>query len=61
MYFPKFSIIAFYFHLVPITDPRMRWSLYLLTTITVGFALVTFFCDTFWCGVNPAINWLVTV
>ncbi|KAH7174071.1 uncharacterized protein B0J16DRAFT_325548 [Fusarium flagelliforme] len=57
MYFPKFSIIAFYYHLVPVTNLRTRRCLNLLTGITVCFALITAFCDTFWCGANPAINW----
>jgi len=61
MYFPKFSMIAFYYHLVPVTNSKMRRCLNLLTGITVCFALITFFCDTFWCGANPAINWLVEV
>ncbi|KAK6723816.1 hypothetical protein SNK03_002620 [Fusarium graminearum] len=57
IYFPKFSIIAFYFNLVPITNPTMRRALFGLTGITVAFALITVFCDTFWCGPNPSVNW----
>ncbi|KAG8676410.1 hypothetical protein FPOAC1_002413 [Fusarium poae] len=57
IYFPKFSIIAFYFNLVPVTNPMMRRSLFALTGITVAFAFITVFCDTFWCGPNPSLNW----
>ncbi|KPA41023.1 hypothetical protein FLAG1_06062, partial [Fusarium langsethiae] len=34
IYFPKFSIIAFYFNLVPVTNPTMKRSLFALTGIT---------------------------
>ncbi|UZP35046.1 hypothetical protein NXS19_002862 [Fusarium pseudograminearum] len=57
IYFPKFSIIAFYFNLVPVTNPTMRRALFGLTGITVAFALITVFCDTFWCGPDPSVNW----
>ncbi|KAM0302281.1 hypothetical protein ACHAPM_004272 [Fusarium culmorum] len=57
IYFPKFSIIAFYFNLVPVTNPTMRRALFGLTGITVAFAFITVFCDTFWCGPNPSVNW----
>ncbi|KAJ4311208.1 hypothetical protein N0V84_010570 [Fusarium piperis] len=57
IYFPKFSIIAFYYNLIPQTQPKMRMALYALTAITGGCALITFFGDTFWCGPDPSINW----
>ncbi|WAO91732.1 Hypothetical protein NCS54_00921300 [Fusarium falciforme] len=57
IYFPKFSIIAFYYNLIPPTHPQMRIALYILTFITGAFALVTFFGDTFWCGPDPSVNW----
>ncbi|KAM5343667.1 hypothetical protein ACJ41O_012204 [Fusarium nematophilum] len=58
IYFPKFSIIAFYYNLVPPTNPRMRKALYVLTGITATCALITFFGDTFWCGPDPSVNWI---
>ncbi|OBS28458.1 hypothetical protein FPOA_02396 [Fusarium poae] len=60
IYFPKFSILAFYFNLVPCTHPGMRTLLYALTGLTACFSLVTFFSDTFWCGPDPSVNWLDT-
>ncbi|KAL7757381.1 hypothetical protein ACKLNR_011908 [Fusarium oxysporum f. sp. zingiberi] len=57
IYFPKFSIIAFYFNLVPISQPKMRIALYCLAGLTTSFAVITFFCDWFWCGPDPSINW----
>ncbi|KAF5590831.1 uncharacterized protein FSUBG_10695 [Fusarium subglutinans] len=58
IYFPKFSIIAFYFNLVPISQPKMRIALYCLAGLTTSFAVITFFCDWFWCGPDPSINCL---
>lgn len=60
IYFPKFSIIAFYFNLVPFTHPGMRTLLYALAGLTASFSLVTLFSDTFWCGPDPSVNWLDT-
>ncbi|KAF5008936.1 hypothetical protein FDECE_4799 [Fusarium decemcellulare] len=57
MYFPKFSILAFYFNLVPVTRPRMRIALYTLAGLTTTCALTTLFTDTFWCGRDPSVNW----
>ncbi|KAF5675527.1 hypothetical protein FHETE_2524 [Fusarium heterosporum] len=57
IYFPKFSIITFYWNLVPITHPEMRIALYVLLGITSSFALATFLGDTFWCGADPSVNW----
>ncbi|VTT58851.1 unnamed protein product [Fusarium fujikuroi] len=57
IYFPKFSIIAFYFNLVPISQPKIRIALYCLAGITASFAVITFFCDWFWCGPDPSVNW----
>ncbi|KAL6402030.1 hypothetical protein AUP68_14494 [Ilyonectria robusta] len=57
IYLAKFSILAFYYNLVPLTDPHMRIALYVLTAITGICALVTFMNITFWCGPNPSVNW----
>ncbi|KAH8733912.1 hypothetical protein BGZ61DRAFT_491420 [Ilyonectria robusta] len=57
IYLTKFSILAFYYNLVPLTNPHMRIALYVLTAITGICALVTFMNITFWCGPNPSVNW----
>ncbi|KAH8683567.1 hypothetical protein BGZ61DRAFT_456079 [Ilyonectria robusta] len=57
LYFPKFSIINFYYNLVPPTESRMRATLYALTTFTALSTLVTLFTNIFWCGPNVAVNW----
>jgi hypothetical protein len=57
LYLPKFSILAFYFMITPITVPETRKALYGVTCFVVLSTLITFFGDTFWCGPNPAVNW----
>ncbi|TXC06602.1 hypothetical protein FocTR4_00009729 [Fusarium oxysporum f. sp. cubense] len=37
--------------------PKMRIALYCLAGLTTSFAVITFFCDWFWCGPDPSINW----
>lgn len=57
MYFPKLSMVAFYYKLVPPSHKPMRYALYALTGLNVFCALTTTFADTFWCGTDPSINW----
>ncbi|CAH0018015.1 unnamed protein product [Clonostachys rhizophaga] len=57
MYFPKFSLLSFYYRLVPPTKPRIRKLLYLLIAFTVACSLVTFLDATFWCRADIASNW----
>ena len=57
IYFPKFSILALYYLLVPRSRTRMRLFLYALTVLTVSSSIFTLFADTFWCGGKPAVNW----
>jgi hypothetical protein len=59
IYFPKFSILALYYLLVPQSRSSMRLFLYALTVLTVSSSVFTLFADTFWCGGNPAVNWSV--
>ncbi|KAF5651821.1 hypothetical protein F25303_3863 [Fusarium sp. NRRL 25303] len=35
----------------------MRIALYCLAGLTASFAVITFFCDWFWCGPDPSVNW----
>ncbi|KAH3986446.1 hypothetical protein HBI25_027500 [Parastagonospora nodorum] len=57
LYFPKFSILAFYYMIIPISAPETRTALHVLTVFVVLSTIITFFGDTFWCGPNPAVNW----
>lgn len=59
IYLPKFSIIAFYYVLVPRSTRSMRIILHALTIVTVAASLFTLFADTFWCGRDPSFNWCV--
>jgi hypothetical protein len=59
LYLPKFSILAFYFMIIPVTASETRKALHAVTCFVVLSTLITFFGDTFWCGSNPAVNWYV--
>lgn len=61
MYWPKLSMLALYFQLVPITLQKLRMGVYAATGFTVCCALVTFFADTFWCGPDPRVQWHVVL
>ncbi|CAH0027335.1 unnamed protein product, partial [Clonostachys rhizophaga] len=56
IYFPKFSIIALYYTLVPCTQPWLRIALHGLTAITTSCCLVTIFYTVFYCGLDIAAN-----
>ncbi|USP79205.1 hypothetical protein yc1106_06479 [Curvularia clavata] len=57
LYFPKFSMLAFYAIIVPRTTPTLRKALYGAIVFAILSSLTTLFADTFWCGSRPANNW----
>ncbi|KAI8627450.1 hypothetical protein F5Y19DRAFT_443177 [Xylariaceae sp. FL1651] len=57
MYFPKLSMLAFYFHLFPLCEVLLRKALYIVTVFVTVSAVATLFLRTFWCGRNPSANW----
>lgn len=57
LYLPKFSILAFYYMIIPVVASETRKALHAVTGFVIMSTLVTFFGDTFWCGSNPAVNW----
>jgi hypothetical protein len=57
LYFLKFSILAFYFKLFPVTSIKLRNGLFVVTTYTVACSLAAFFMALFWCGFDVSINW----
>ena len=57
LYFPKFSMLAFYLQIVPFTFPALRKVLYAVIAFVVCSSLITLFSDTFWCGPHVSINW----
>lgn len=59
LYFPKISMVTIYFQLLPRHNRPLRWALYFTAAFTLASFFVTIFVDTFWCGVNPAVNWYV--
>jgi hypothetical protein len=57
VYFPKFSILAFYFNIIPSTTMQnLRIALYCVTAIVSVACLTVLFGDIFWCK-NIADNW----
>ncbi|KAI6276772.1 hypothetical protein MCOR27_006304 [Pyricularia oryzae] len=58
LYFTKFSILAFYWVLVDRTSLGMRRALYALVFFAAACWTATIFADTFWCGRDPAVNWV---
>lgn len=57
VYFPKLALCALYFKLIPQTMPILRKAMYAVSALTLVFAIVTCFLDTFWCGPDPSVNW----
>ncbi|RYP46688.1 hypothetical protein DL768_007145 [Monosporascus sp. mg162] len=57
LYFPKLSMLAVYFLIIPPHMKMLRWALYSVTAFTAGSALVTAMVITFWCGPDPSVNW----
>lgn len=57
LYFPKFSMLAFYFQIIPRTHPVLRKAMYAVIAFVTCASLTTLFADTFWCGTNVSINW----
>lgn len=56
-YFPRFSLLAFYHELFPISEPRLRtWLRIAITYTTAGFLNATFM-DILWCGSDLSRNW----
>ncbi|KAL6412773.1 hypothetical protein AUP68_03981 [Ilyonectria robusta] len=56
-YFPRFSLLAFYNQLFPVSEPNLRRCLYFVAAFTVCAFLQAIFTDLFWCGANIAENW----
>ncbi|KAL1311457.1 hypothetical protein AAFC00_004402 [Neodothiora populina] len=56
MYFPKATLLALYFKLIPVTMPHLRRFLYFVTAFTLSCAITTCLLDTFFCHHVPD-NW----
>lgn len=58
MYFPKATLLALYFKLIPMTMPRLRMMLYIVSGYTLTCAFSTCLLDTFYCH-NVPDNWSI--
>ncbi|PVI07948.1 hypothetical protein DM02DRAFT_237013 [Periconia macrospinosa] len=56
VYLPKFSMLAFYYRIVPCTAPQTRMALYGITAFILVSSMATLLADTFWCGPDPRVN-----
>ncbi|KAK2037922.1 hypothetical protein LZ31DRAFT_610623 [Colletotrichum somersetense] len=56
-YFPRFSLLAFYYELFPTSEKNLRLCLHIVTAYTVCAFFTTGFVDLFWCGPDITKNW----
>ncbi|KZL74741.1 archaeal flagellin N-terminal-like domain-containing protein [Colletotrichum tofieldiae] len=56
-YFPRFSLLAFYYQLFPGAEKKLRLNLHLVTAYTTCAFFTTGFVDIFWCGADVSKNW----
>lgn len=49
MFFPKASILMFYYRLIPISNEKTRIVLHVTTAYTIAAFFVTFGFDLLWC------------
>jgi hypothetical protein len=52
-------MLAFYYQVIPISEPRLRTALHLVSGYIVVAGLTTLLLDIFWCGIDPSVNWSV--
>ncbi|KAK1981191.1 hypothetical protein LZ30DRAFT_720890 [Colletotrichum cereale] len=56
-YFPRFSLLAFYYELFPAAEKKLRLCLHLVTAYSACAFFTTGFVDLFWCGADISRNW----
>ncbi|KAJ0161152.1 hypothetical protein CTA2_6681 [Colletotrichum tanaceti] len=57
-YFPRFSLLAFYYELFPAAEKRLRLYLHLVTAYCACALATTAFVGIFWCGPDVSLNWV---
>ncbi|KAF1986944.1 hypothetical protein K402DRAFT_420602 [Aulographum hederae CBS 113979] len=57
VYFPKLSILAFYYGLFPPAVPRLRMTLHCLTVYICASFIVVIMLALCWCGADISENW----
>ncbi|KAI9162779.1 ATP-dependent RNA helicase eIF4A [Paramyrothecium foliicola] len=53
----RFSLLAFYHKLFPISESQSRRLLWIVVAYNIAGFLTTGFVDIFWCGLNVSQNW----
>ncbi|KAH6971468.1 hypothetical protein BKA56DRAFT_494317, partial [Ilyonectria sp. MPI-CAGE-AT-0026] len=56
-YLPRFSLLAFYYQLFPVSEEKLRMCLHVATGYSVCAFLTVGLLYVFWCGVDVAQNW----
>ncbi|KAH8882183.1 hypothetical protein GQ53DRAFT_734305 [Thozetella sp. PMI_491] len=56
-YFPRFSLLAFYQELFPISETKLRTAHQWVTLFNVCAFLATGMVDIMWCGYDVSVNW----
>ncbi|KAK8053238.1 hypothetical protein PG996_012539 [Apiospora saccharicola] len=57
LYLPKLSMVAIYYHLIPMHFHMLRRALHFIGFFVGSAFFITFFSDTFWCGPHPSVQW----
>lgn len=60
LYLPKLSMVAIYYHLIPLHFHMLRRALHFIAFFVGSAFLITLFSDTFWCGPHPSVQWYVS-
>ncbi|KAH8651143.1 hypothetical protein BX600DRAFT_99993 [Xylariales sp. PMI_506] len=57
LYLPRFSLLAFYYELFPISESMLRKSLYGVMVYSVCCFITVILLDLLWCGTDTSRNW----
>ncbi|KAK8085522.1 hypothetical protein PG997_006793 [Apiospora hydei] len=61
LYLPKLSMVAIYYHLIPMHFHGLRRALHFIGFFVGSSFFITFFSDTFWCGPHPSVQCLTSL
>ncbi|KAK7943371.1 uncharacterized protein PG986_012484 [Apiospora aurea] len=61
LYLPKLSMVAIYYHLIPMHFHGLRRALHFTGFFVGSSFFITFFSDTFWCGPHPSVQCLTSL
>lgn len=56
-WFPRFSLLAFYYELFPVSEPVLRFWMYAAAVYTALGFTVAICVDLLWCGFDVSKTW----